>query len=106
MDADTQGFMVAEIAKQELPLVITRDEDSADYVLMGVSQVAKRGWKRAVLGGEPDTGTAQLYDRKTQDLVWSDSVGGRSFMKGDFKSQKRIAKKLVQSLKKEFFGND
>lgn len=103
MTPEMQGFIASEISRQDVPVTITRDRSSADYILVGVSEIHKRNWKRAIFGGRPDTGTATLYDRETEDVLWSASAGGRSYLKGDFKSMKRIAKKLVKDLRKTFF---
>ena len=102
MTPEMEGFIVAAVHEQKVPITITRNKEKADFVLLGAEQIAKRGWKRAVFGGEPDTGSARLYD-SNEDLVWSSSAGGRSYFKGDSKSAKRIAKKLINDLNKTFF---
>ena len=96
-------YIAGEIQKRKVPLVMMRSCDKADYILTGQVEMKERNWKRVLFGGKSDSGAAILYDKETEEAVWSGNAGGRSAWIGDNKSERRIAGRLVKQIKKELF---
>ena len=96
-------YLAGEIQKRKVPLVMMRSCEKADYILTGQVEMKERNWKRVLFGGKSDSGAAILYNKETDEAVWSGNAGGRSAWFGDNKSERRIAGRLVKQMKKELF---
>jgi hypothetical protein len=106
MQGNLEGFISAEIIKQKLPLSITTDENSADYVLTGTSIKADDKWYHVVFGGkDKNEGNVTLINTKEKTVVWAGEAGDRSMWWGGFKrgGERKVADRIVSRMKKDLF---
>jgi hypothetical protein len=106
MQGNLEGFISAEIIKQKLPLSITTDENSADYVLTGTSIKADDRWYHVVFGGkDKNEGNVTLISTKQKTVVWAGEAGDRSMWWGGFKrgGERKVADRIVSRMKKDLF---
>jgi hypothetical protein len=106
MQGNLEGFISAEIIKQKLPVSITTDENSADYVLTGTSIKADDKWYHTVFGGkDKNEGNVTLINTKQKTVVWAGEAGDRSMWWGGFRrgGERKVADRIVSRMKKDLF---
>jgi hypothetical protein len=106
MQGNLDGFISAEIVKKKLPVSLTMDESSADYVLTGSSIKADDKWYHVAFGGkDKNEGNVALIRVKDKTIVWAGEAGDRSIMWGGWKrgGERKVADRIVSKMKQELF---
>lgn len=106
MQGNLDGFVSAEMVKKKLPVTITTDEDTADYVLTGTSIKADDKWYHTVFGGkDKNEGNVTLIRVKDKTVIWAGEAGDRSMWWGGWSrgGQRKVADRIVSKLKKDLF---
>src|SRR5216683_6074246 len=86
MQGNLDGFISAEIVKRKLPISLTMEESSADYVLTGSSIKADDKWYHVAFGGkDKNEGNVALIRVKDKTIVWAGEAGDRSMWLGGWK---------------------
>src|SRR5262249_9867014 len=102
MEGGLDGFIAAEILKQKLPVVVTTDENAADYILSGAAIKADDKWFNSVFGGkDKNEGNVKLMSVRDKAVVWAGEAGDRSLWWGSLKrgGQRKVADRLVSKMK-------
>ncbi len=106
MQGNLDGFISAEIVKRKLPLSLTMDENSADYVLTGSSIKADDKWYHVAFGGkDKNEGNVALMRVKDKTVVWAGEAGDRSMWMGGWKrgGERKVADRIVSKMKQDLF---
>ncbi len=106
MQGNLDGFISAEILKRKLPVSLTTDENSADYVLTGSSIKADDKWYHVAFGGkDKNEGNVALLRVKDKTIVWAGEAGDRSLWWGGFKrgGERKVADRIVSKMKQDLF---
>ena len=106
MQGNLDGFISAEIVKRKLPVIVTTEENTADYVLTGTSIKADDKWYHTVFGGkDKNEGNVALIRVKDKTLVWAGEAGDRSMWWGAWSrgGQRKVADRIISKLKKDMF---
>lgn len=108
MEGGLHEFIRSEIFRKKVPLRISLSQKEADYILTG--SMVKKGstskWYHWMLGaaGRADSSQASvsLVKKGSRTLLWSSSVGDRSFWWGMLKKkgERKLAQRIVAKLKK------
>jgi endonuclease YncB( thermonuclease family) len=107
MDYDLDGFIRAEIVKQEVPLVVVLDIEQADLVMTGSASAAEKGsWLGGLLTPierDKNTGNVMVFNKAEKVMLWASEAGDRSVFWGALKrgGPRKVAERLVGNLKKE-----
>jgi len=107
MEGDLDGFIAAEIIKQKLPVSVVLDENSADYILSGVSLKEDDKWYHVVFGGkDKNEANVRLLSVKEKTMVWAGEAGDRSLWWGGLRrgGQRKVADRIVKQLKRDLFN--
>jgi hypothetical protein len=109
MQGNLDGFIAAEIIKQHVPIVVVIDERDAQFVLTGLSLQEDDKWYHIAFGTFKDRneGNVRLLNVQTKTMVWAGEAGDRSLIYGAFKrgGQRKIAQRITEHLKKEYFSS-
>ncbi|MBU0505961.1 MAG: hypothetical protein ABII18_12555 [bacterium] len=108
MEGGLHEFLRSEIFKKKVPLSIALKEKDADYILTGtmVQKGSTGKWYHWLVGaaGRADSSQASvsLIKKGSRTLLWSSSVGDRSFWWGMLKrkGERKLAQRIVAKLKK------
>jgi hypothetical protein len=105
MDNDLDGYLRAELTKQNVPLRLVLRREDAHVVLTGTSTAEqKRSWHEGWLTSEQDrtSGNVMIFDRNSRRLLWAGEAGDRSLWWGSLArgGQRKVASRLVGDLKK------
>ena len=106
MQGNLDGFISAEIVKRKLPVSLTTDENSADFVLTGSSIKADDRWYHVAFGGkDKNEGNVALLRVKDKTIVWAGEAGDRSLWWGGFKrgGERKVADRIVSKMKQDLF---
>jgi hypothetical protein len=101
------SFLAAALISNHVPVVITMDEPSAAYVIVGNAVRGQNHWYDTVFGDERDRdqGSLRLIRVSDRSVVWAGAAGDRSLWWGSLKSggQKKVANRLARLLKENYF---
>jgi hypothetical protein len=105
MDNDLDGFIRAELVKQQVPLRIVLSDSDAALILTGTSQKGeRRSWHEGWLTNEKDHSTANIMvvDKTSKSMLWATEAGDRSWFWGSLArgGERKVASRLVKNLKK------
>ncbi len=106
MQGNLDGFISAEIVKRKLPISLTMEESSADYVLTGSSIKADDKWYHVAFGGkDKNEGNVALIRVKDKTVVWAGEAGDRSMWLGGWKrgGERKVADRIVSKMKQDLF---
>jgi hypothetical protein len=106
MQGNLDGFISAEIVKKKLPVGLTTDESTADYVLTGSSIKADDKWYHVAFGGkDKNEGNVALIRVKDKTVVWAGEAGDRSMWLGGWKrgGERKVADRIVSKMKQDLF---
>lgn len=106
MEGNLHGFIAPEIIKRKVPVIVTTDESTADYVLTGGSIRGDDKWYHSVFAGkDKNEGNVQLISVKDKQLVWAGEAGDRSLLWGGLKrgGQRKVADRIVKKMKEDLF---
>lgn len=107
MEEGFDSFVSAALIKNKVPVDITTDEKTADFVIVGQAVKGQNKWYDTVFGAERDRNQGSLKMIRVTDksVVWAGAEGDRSVWWGAMKrgGQAKVANRLARSLKKEFF---
>ena len=106
MENDFDTFLSAAIISKKVPVLITLDEASADYVIVGASVKGDNKWSDTIFGNEKDRnqGSVKVVNPKDKTIVFAASAGDKSFWFSGLKKtgQKKVAERLADKLKDYF----
>jgi len=106
MQGNLDGFISAEIVKKKLPVGLTTEESTADYVLTGSSIKADDKWYHVAFGGkDKNEGNVALIRVKDKTVVWAGEAGDRSMWLGGWKrgGERKVADRIVSKMKQDLF---
>jgi hypothetical protein len=110
MDNNLDSFIIAEIQKQKLPVVVVLKQEEAQYVLTGFSQITGSHWAEqvaaSIFGGKDKyEASVKLVTADGKSLVWSAEAGDRSLLFGALRrrGQRKIAQRIVKEMKETLF---
>ncbi|GIW56462.1 MAG: hypothetical protein KatS3mg082_2866 [Nitrospiraceae bacterium] len=110
MDHNLDSFIVAEIQKQKLPVVIVLRQEEAQYVLTGFAQTTGSHWAEqvaaSIFGGKDKyEASVKLVTADGKSLVWSGEAGDRSLLFGALRrgGQRKVAERIVKEMKGTLF---
>ena len=107
MEENFNDFIAAALIKNNVPVVITTDDSSAEYIITGGAVKGQNKWYDTVFGAERDRnqGSIKLLRQSDKTIVWAGAEGDKSFWWGAMKrgGQSKVANRLARSMKKEFF---
>jgi hypothetical protein len=105
MEGSLDGFIVAEILKQKVPVVVVTDEANADYIL-ACGFMRGDHWYNGVFGGEDrNEGGVKLMSVKDKAVVWAGEAGDRSLWFSTLKhsGERKVADRIVSDMKHDLF---
>src|SRR5687767_13207574 len=85
MENDLNGYIMAELVKQKVPLRIVTTEEDAKLIMTGTATgTEKRSWHEGWLTAEKDktTGNIMVIDKTTKNFLWASEAGDRSMWWG------------------------
>lgn len=110
MDKNLDGFIMAEIQKQKLPVEIVLKQEDAQYVLAGFSQMTGSHWAEqvatSVFGGKDKyEAECKLITADGKTLIWSGEAGDRSLFLGALRrgGQRKVAERIVKQMREGLF---
>jgi len=110
MEKNLDGFITAELQKQQVPLQVVLKQDEAQVVLTGFSQMTGSHWAEqvatAIFGGKDRyEAECKLVSADGKTLLWSGEAGDRSIFLGSFRrgGQRKIAERIVKQMKAALF---
>jgi hypothetical protein len=110
MEKNLDSFLVAEIQKQKLPVKIVLNQQEAQFVLTGFSQMTGSHWAEqvatSVFGGKDKfEASVKMVSADGKTLVWSGEAGDRSILFGAFRrgGQRKVAERIVREMKQTIF---
>ncbi len=102
------SFISAALIKNKVPVVVTTDESTADYIITGQAVKGQNKWYDTVFGAERDRnqGSIKLLRVSDKSIAWAGAAGDKSFWWGAMKGggQAKVSNRLARQLKKEFFN--
>ena len=108
MEGGFDSFLAAALIETEVPVLITTDEATADFIVTGQAVKGQNRWYDTVFGAERDRnqGSIKLLKVSDRTVVWAGAAGDRSIWWGALKSggQKKVASRLARQLKKDYFS--
>jgi hypothetical protein len=93
MPGGIDGLLAAEIVKLDLPLVITGNRNSADYIIGSLSDPKTRA-------GQDFDGAVEMIDPQARQIVWIGDAGGAKRRK----TPQKMAARLIRKMQKDLFG--
>jgi hypothetical protein len=112
MDHDLDGYIRAEIAKKQVPLVVVMDVEQADLIMMGSASAAeKRSWLEGLLTPvekDKNTGNVMIFNKAEKVMLWASEAGDSTVFWGALKrgGPRNVAERLVGNLKKAIATQD
>jgi len=106
MDYDLDGFIRAEIVKQQVPFVVVLHVEQADLVMTGSASASEKGsWLAGLLTPiekDKNTGNVMIFNKAEKVMLWASEAGDRSVFWGALKrgGPRKVAERLVGNLKK------
>lgn len=102
MDSGLNDYLIAEITKQKLPLVIVTDDSQAEYIITGSSSKGGK-WYNNTMRQDRNKGTIQIVNVSDKSVLWASQAGDRSVFWGTFArgGQAVVAERLVKQMKKD-----
>jgi hypothetical protein len=91
------NFIMAALQKKKVPVLITADEEAADYVVTGTSESNKAGWAKTIFMGQTgsnEEASISVIRRADKVVVWAYNVHKRNSAKGKQSSAEACAKHL------------
>ena len=104
MGGELDGFIAAEIIKQNLPITVVTDEKDAEYILAGASIKADDKWYHVIFGGkDKNEGNVRLLDVKSRTMSWAGEGGDRSLWFAGFRrgGERKVAERIIRHMKKD-----
>ncbi|MGI8849141.1 MAG: hypothetical protein ACR2HT_03115 [Pyrinomonadaceae bacterium] len=106
MENGFDSFISAALIKNKVPVVVTIDESTADYIITGQAVKGQNKWYDTVFGGERDRnqGSIKLLRVSDKSIAWAGASGDKSFWWGAMKGggEAKVSNRLARQLKKEF----
>ncbi len=106
MDRNLDGFIVAEMQKQKLPVQVVLKQEDAQFVITGFSQTTGSHWAEqvaaTVFGGKDKyEASIKIVTADGKTLVWAGEAGDRSMLFGGLKrgGQRKVAERLVKEMR-------
>ena len=112
MDKNLDGFITAEIQKQKVPIEVVLNQEDAQFVLAGFSQMTGSHWAEqvatTVFGGKDKyEAECKLVSADGKTLIWSGEAGDRSLFLGALRrgGQRKVAERIVKQMHDALFAN-
>lgn len=97
------NFVSSALLENKLPVLVTTDESTADYIIVSGGVKGQNKWYDTVFGVEKDRnqGSMRLIRVYDKVVVWAASSGDKSFWLAEFKSMgpAKVANRLARKLK-------
>ena len=97
------SFIIAAIQKKSVPVLVTTDENAAEYIITGTSESNKAGWARTVFMGQTgsnEEASIQLIRKADKVVLWAYNVHKRNSVRGKQSSAEACAKHLKEIVSK------
>lgn len=106
MEGGFDSFITAAMIKKGVPLDITKEESSADYIIAGGAVKGNNKWYDTVFGVEKDRnqGSIQLIRVRDKVVEFAANAGDKSRWFTGWKKggQEKVANRLAKKLKEHF----
>lgn len=96
-----ETYLAAGLVQKKVPLVITMKEDTADYVITGISSTEKAGWAKMLFMGSDssnDMASIKVVNQKTNVVAFAYAVHKGNSVRGAQSAAEACAKHLKEKM--------
>ena len=101
MPGGFETYLAAGLVQKKVPLVVTVKEDTADYVITGISSTEKAGWAKMLFMGSDssnDMASIKVVNRKTNVVAFAYAVHKGNSVRGAQSAAEACAKHLKEKM--------
>ena len=98
-----ETYLAAAFTKKKVPLTITINKDSADYIVTRNAESQKAGWAKMVFAhsaASHEEASVSVVGRKTGDVIYSYAVNKANSVHGKQSAAEACAKHLKNTIEK------